>query len=726
MLARIAFRNVRRSVRDYGIYFITLVFGVAVFYAFNSIGSQKVLFDAQSMSSDVFDSMDELMGLVSVAIAFVLGFLVVYANRFLIRRRKREFGTYLLLGMRAGQVTVIVLMETVAVGMVSLAVGLAVGAILSQALSLVTAGVFGMTMTQYRFVFSGEALVKTIVCFAIIFAVVALFNTAQVRRCRLITLLSARGANERFRMRNPWASLAVFVVSIVLIVLAYQALMRNGMRMLDDDDFKTATAFMLIGTLLFFWSVSGFVLMLIQRTRGIYFKGLAMFTMRQIASRVNTAFVSLWVVCVLLFLSITIFSTGMGMASMLSGDLEEQTQFDHSLYANTYFMDSEGNDVGSNDQLKEKRALHTKMASANWDTASYMAKRSDEWRNVVGATAQIDIWGIPDLTYGRLADLLGSRIGSDDLSAFNGSKLDEQNVLVIGVSQFNNLRGLAGRDAVSLAADQFAIDNTVDSMDGIARALASSDLSITAGGKTLHPSGTVLRQAVCVEQGPSEMCYLVVPDAVVDNLRSASDALPWLSLLNVNYRQGLDAQKAGDMLRGAIGQVSPVDDEYAELGWVYKSDYWPVSIDLSKQEVIADSMSARVLITYLAVYIGFVLLIATAAVLAIQQLSEASDSIPRYRTLAQLGCDRRMIMRSLRTQILVYFLAPLAVAICHSACALGVMMQTLKAYYNIAPMEYVLSAAVLVLVVYGGYLLVTYFGCRGMVRSSLGKHLLEA
>ena len=218
---------------------------------------------------------------------------------------------------------------------------------------------------------------------------------AQVRRCRLITLLSARGANERFRMRNPWASLAVFVAAIVLIVLAYQALMRNGMRMLDDDDFKTATAFMLIGTLLFFWSVSGFVLMLIQRTRGIYFKGLAMFTMRQIASRVNTAFVSLWVVCVLLFLSITIFSTGMGMASMLSGDLEEQTQFDHSLYANTYFMDSEGNDVGSNDQLKEKRALHTKMASANWDTASYMAKRSDEWRNVVGTTAQIDIWGIP-------------------------------------------------------------------------------------------------------------------------------------------------------------------------------------------------------------------------------------------------------------------------------------------------------------------------------------------
>mgnify|MGYP007048983049 CR=1 FL=1 len=100
------------------------------------------------------------------------------------------------------------------------------------------------------------------------------------------------------------------------------------------------------------------------------------------------------------------------------------------------------------------------------------------------------------------------------------------------------------------------------------------------------------------------------------------------------------------MLRGAIGQVSPVDDEYAELGWVYKSEYWPVSIDLSKQEVIADSMSARVLITYLAVYIGFVLLIATAAVL--------------------------------------------------------------------------------VLVVYGGYLLVIYFGCREMVRSSLGKHLLEA
>ena len=83
------------------------------------------------------------------------------------------------------------------------------------------------------------------------------------------------------------------------------------------------------------------------------------------------------------------------------------------------------------------------------------------------------------------------------------------------------------------------------------------------------------------------------------------------------------------------------------------------------------------LITYLAVYIGFVFLIATAAVLAIQQLSEAADSQERYRLLARLGCDERMLSRSVLVQVLVYFLSPLALAVCHSACAISVMSDSL-------------------------------------------------
>lgn len=114
MYLKLALRNIRRSVRDYAIYFITLLFGVAVFYAFNSIGSQQILFDMEtSASQSVFDSTTYILGMFSVVVACVLGFLILYANQFLIRRRKREFGTYLVLGMTPGHVSRIVLYETV-------------------------------------------------------------------------------------------------------------------------------------------------------------------------------------------------------------------------------------------------------------------------------------------------------------------------------------------------------------------------------------------------------------------------------------------------------------------------------------------------------------------------------------------------------------------------------------------------------------------------------------
>ena len=158
MYLKLALRNIRRSVRDYAIYFITLLFGVAVFYAFNSIGSQQILFDMEtSASRSVFDSTTYILGMFSVVVACVLGFLILYANQFLIRRRKREFGTYLVLGMTPGHVSRIVLYETVLVGMLSLAVGLICGVLLSQGLSFFTAALFGTTMTNYQFVFSPDA-----------------------------------------------------------------------------------------------------------------------------------------------------------------------------------------------------------------------------------------------------------------------------------------------------------------------------------------------------------------------------------------------------------------------------------------------------------------------------------------------------------------------------------------------------------------------------------------
>ncbi len=314
MYLKLALRNIRRSVRDYAIYFITLLFGVAVFYAFNSIGSQKILFDMEtSASQSVFDSTTYILGMFSVVVACVLGFLILYANQFLIRRRKREFGTYLVLGMTPGHVSRIVLYETVLVGLLSLAVGLICGILLSQGLSFFTAALFGTTMSNYQFVFSSDAFLVTLACFAAIYVVVALFNTITVSRCKLIDLIRAGEKNERAGVRNPWVCLVGFVAAIAILAYAYEQLIENGLVMLDQPEFLRATIGMLVGSLLFFWSLAGFAIAVLTRMRGVYLRKLNLFTIRQIASTVNTAFLSLWAVCVLLFFSITVFSSAWGL-----------------------------------------------------------------------------------------------------------------------------------------------------------------------------------------------------------------------------------------------------------------------------------------------------------------------------------------------------------------------------------------------------------------------------
>lgn len=734
MLAKLAVRNVRRSVRDYAIYFVTLVFGVAVFYAFNSVQSQSILFDLEGASTEgVFNLTGQFLGMFSVLIAFVLGFLVVYSNRFLIKRRKQEFGTYLLLGMRPGQVSAIVLMETIAVGAVSLVVGLALGVALSQGLSFFTAGLFNIPMQQYRFVFSSEAFALTLACFTIIFVVVAAFNTLSIRRYKLIDLLSAKSRNEGFRVRSPWVSLVGFVVSVVLLAAAYKTLIDFGM-MDFDREFFLATALMLVGTFLFFWSAAGFALIVVERTRGVYFKGLAMFTMRQIASKVNTAFLSLSVICVMLFFSLTVFSTGAGLVSVFTGDLERSTQFDATLTANVYLghgdlaqdrlekmreEDPAEAQAYLQREMERARQLREEGESWNWDIAARISAGAPSWNDFVKESVQADLYQPAEgtTTYGEFMDRYQVSTGN----SLQDSGIRTQPLMVMGESQFNAVRALTGQDPVNVGEDGYIVSNAVRAVEDLARALAEKGRQVNVAGRTLTATGAYVEQVLATSPFVNDAGIVVVPDSVIAEVR-ASEVMPYMSYLDVNY--SVDAAQGDKMLDNALAQAFPPDNQQTNAGWSYGSQPWPVTTVMTKSGVIEQAGGMNVLITYLALYIGFTFLITTAAMLAIQQLSETSDSLPRYKVLAQIGCDRRMILGSLRTQVLVYFLAPLGLAVCHAVCAVSVIGSSVFDLLGVSVSGPILMTGALTVLVYGSYLAVTYFTCRGIIRSSLGSKLL--
>lgn len=729
MLAKLAFRNIRRSVKDYGVYFVTIVFGVAVFYAFNSVTSQSILFDLEDeASASVFQLTGQMLGMFSVVIACVLGFLVLYANGFLIRRRKQEFGTYLMLGMNPRSVSAIVLMETVAVGLVSLVVGLALGFALSQGLSFVTAGLFSIEMTQYRFIFSTDAFLLTLGCFVLIFAVSALFNTVSIRRYKLIDLLSARSRNARFRVRNPWISLVAFVAAVGVIAWAYLTLADNGLLQFDEGFWK-ATALMVAGTFLFFWSLAGFALAVIERTRGIYFKGLAMFTMRQIASKVNTAFVSLSVVCIMLFFSLTVFSTGMGLARAFSGNIEDGTIYDATLTANVYLNAGGVHDeealANMSEEDREYQQVADEKAAAvradaeayGWDIAAKLADSSPTWDQLVERSAQVDAFVAADASYGELMDRYGQDTGNEK----QNEALHGQGVTLIAESQFNALAELSGRPTVDVGEDGYAVNNTLDGMKALSEAAARKGETLEAGGRILTATGELRRQPLEDAAFSASGAEFIVPDAVIADL-CAQGAIPDQSVLDIMYKT---SRVEGDkLLQQMLGEMSPASPEVAASGWAFGPKPWPVTRSFTAEEVIVQSSGMNLLISYLALYIGFVFLIATAAILAIQQLSETSDSLVRYQVLAEIGCDRRMIFRSLRGQVLVYFLVPLVLAASHTVCAVGIISDSLLVQLGVSVLEPALMTGVLVGVVYGAYLLVTYFASRGIIRASLGKKLL--
>ena len=154
MLCKLAFRNVTRSIRDFTVYFLTLAFGVCLFYVFNSIDAQQAMIALSDSQKFYVAQMTEIMAYVSVFVAVVFGLLVVYANRFLMKRRKRELGMYLLLGMERSGISRILIAETFLIGLFALAAGLTAGVFLSQIVSVFTARLFEADLTSFHFILS--------------------------------------------------------------------------------------------------------------------------------------------------------------------------------------------------------------------------------------------------------------------------------------------------------------------------------------------------------------------------------------------------------------------------------------------------------------------------------------------------------------------------------------------------------------------------------------------
>ena len=193
MLFKLSLKNMKKSFKDYAIYFLTLVLGIAIFYMFNSLDSQQAMLDISNSQREMIKLMIEMLNFVSVFVAVILGLLIVYANNFLINRRKKEFGIYMTLGMGKRQISKIILLETILVGIISLGIGLIIGVFASQLMSILVGKLFEADMSKFEFVFSTDSCIKTCAYFAIMYIAVMLFMTISI----LSSSLSLRNTMQK-------------------------------------------------------------------------------------------------------------------------------------------------------------------------------------------------------------------------------------------------------------------------------------------------------------------------------------------------------------------------------------------------------------------------------------------------------------------------------------------------------------------------------------------------
>lgn len=695
MLARLALGNVRKSLADFGVYFLTVMLGVAVFYAFNSMTAQQGVLAFSETQDKMFELLGMVIGGVSVFIAFVLVFLVVYANGFLIKRRKREFGVYLTLGMSSGDVVRIVALESLIVGAASLAVGLAVGVGLSQLLLQLTSALFKADVAAaggFAFVFSADALVKTAVVFAAIFLVAALLNARTVARAKLIDLLHAGSKNEEMKLKSLPLSLALFAVSLVLIGVSYKLLIDNGL-MEPSPEFAAATVLVCVGTVLFFYALSGFLLKLVQMIKPLYLRGLNMFTLRQLNAKVNTTFASLSVVCLVLFLAITSVCGGIGIRNAIEGSLDKGTSYSASVStsfgsytAETGYVPAE---LGAFGAFAEQQGYD--MAAGL--RASVDAVGAGDFDAVAPRTVQVDL--VVDPADGLVMDDVERAIGlvlADYAGASINSGYGVYPVYLATLSQVNAALELAGKPALELGPGECAVFSDSDITGGFYRDVVERGTELTVGGRDLRVA-EFRGDSLQTTPFPMNTGTLVVPDeAVPEGARILQ------SILNVQCGSDEDEVAFGEMMDAVAGSDNP--------------GTWPVTLSMTRAEVFDQSISLSTIVAYLAIYLGFVLVIACAAILAIQQLSDASDNAQRYGLLRKLGAPERMIDGALFVQVLVYFLSPLLLAVAHSSCALVVVTDVVAVFGHLDITSMALACAGAFLAVYGVYFAVTYLGAR--------------
>ena len=652
-LFKLAFRNIKKSIKDYSIYFITLVIAISIFYLFNSLDSQTAMLALNESTKKMVQALVNVISSLSIFVAIVLGFLIVYANNFIIKRRKKEIGIYLMLGMSNVKVSMILVLETILVGIISLITGILIGIGLSQLVSVFVAKLFEADMTKFSFVFSSDALIWSVISFSLIYVIVTTFNLITLNRFKLIDLLSAKRKNEKVRIKNNWLILIIFIISLITIGYAYK-LLYDGAILIVGNDFIKMIILGSLGTFLFFLSVSGFLLKVISLRKKLYYKDLNIFILKQVSNKINTHVVSTTVISLMLLLTIGILSASLSLANAMNESFSSNTPYDFSAATN---------EIKNIDELT----------------------KSKDYQSIVAKSFQYQSIIFDDLTY---SDFISQ---NNDLY-LNMDYLKQESIMAIKESDFKKIMLLLNKNIIDINPDEYLFLANINTVLKYCSPSYESGNTIKVNNKILKPATSkILEIGIENYNSSGNDGLIVLSDELLENKERVN------TILIGNYK----------------GNKEKTEESFYNYLINQNIDEALIRTKISMEE---SSASIKVLMTYLGLYLGIIFAISSVTVLAIGELSSSSDNKERYKTLKQLGASQKMLNKALFRQIFITFMLPLLVALIHSLFALKQMNTLLETVGNVNALNSIIITATFIVIVYGGYFLATYIGSITIIK----------
>jgi len=683
MLCKLSLKNIKKSFKDYAIYFFTLILGVSIFYVFNAIDSQTVLLDVTSSTMEIIKLMTNMLSGVSVFVSFILGFLIIYASRFLIKRRNKEFGIYLTLGMSKRKISTILFIETLIIGMISLVVGLGLGVFLSQFMSLLVSNMFDADMTKFEFIFSSSACLKTLIYFGIMYLLVMIFNTYNISKCKLIDLLHANKKSETIRLKNPYLCTVIFIISSITLGYAYYLVTGGFKDMQNSSDIFKPIILGVVSTFFIFWSLSGLILRIFQSSKNHYYKGLNSFTLRQISSKINTTVFQMTIICLMLFVTICVLSSSLCLKNSMTANLKELAPADVEI-TSLMNIDEDNKNYTAEQKATSTLTVKEKLENIDLDTDKYFKEY-----------IELNVYNTSDLTF---KDTLGGKL--DEIqNQYYYLRYDTKED-IIKLSDYNKVAKLYGKEEFTLKEDEYIIIADFAGMVTIRNVGLENKETINVFGHTLKPKYTECQTGfIEISSNHINSGIIIVSDDVVD------ESYVYRNYFIANYKA--DSKEDRIKIEQIINSAE-TENKLKEKNYL---------LDATSKLLIAEaSTGLGALVTFIGLYLGIIFLISSAAILALKELSESSDNKERFNMLRRLGTDEDMINKALFNQIAIFFLFPLLIAIIHSVFGIKFCTFILETFGNEELLPSIIMTAIFLVIIYGGYFIITYLCSKNIIK----------